>query len=216
MDVNQREVVVITGAGAGVGRAVVNEFAAHGAGIGLISRNSERLESAKRQVEQAGGRALPLPCDVAHADEVEGAAERVENEPGANEGAGPGEGCAGGLSPRVSLDSIAIAILRSETRDGGIHRFAALRADSSEEQCSFNSGPFACHEYAPVQLAPYAAAAASAACTADLRARGSGRDLPGGASQTARSVCGRVDREGDLRAGRGARVCRLVSGAERI
>ena len=90
MDANQREVVVITGAGAGVGRAVVNEFAAHGASIGLISRNSERLESARKQVEQAGGRALPLACDVAHADEVERAAERVENEPGTNEGAGPG------------------------------------------------------------------------------------------------------------------------------
>jgi NAD(P)-dependent dehydrogenase (short-subunit alcohol dehydrogenase family) len=80
MDANQGEVVVVTGAGAGVGRAVVNEFARHGASIGLISRNSERLESAKKQVEQAGGRALPLPCDVAHADEVERVAERVENE----------------------------------------------------------------------------------------------------------------------------------------
>jgi len=80
MDANQGEVVVVTGAGAGVGRAVVNEFARHGASIGLISRNSERLESAKKQVEQACGRALPLPCDVAHADEVERVAERVENE----------------------------------------------------------------------------------------------------------------------------------------
>jgi NAD(P)-dependent dehydrogenase (short-subunit alcohol dehydrogenase family) len=82
MSAKQSEVVVITGAGAGVGRAVVNEFARHGASIGLISRNSERLESAKQEVEQAGGRALALPCDVAHADEVERAAERVENELG--------------------------------------------------------------------------------------------------------------------------------------
>lgn len=74
--------MVITGAGAGVGRAVVSEFAKRGASIGLISRNRERLENARREVEQCGGRALALPCDVADADQVERAAERVENELG--------------------------------------------------------------------------------------------------------------------------------------
>src|SRR5579883_3636776 len=82
MNAKRGEVAVITGAGAGVGRAVVSEFARHGANIGLISRNSERLESAKLEVEHAGGRALALPCDVAKAEEVERAAERVENELG--------------------------------------------------------------------------------------------------------------------------------------
>ena len=82
MPAKQSEVVVITGAGAGVGRAVVNEFASHGANIGLISRNQERLESAKQDVERCGGRALALPCDMADPNQVEGAAERVENELG--------------------------------------------------------------------------------------------------------------------------------------
>jgi len=82
MSAKQGEVAVVTGAGAGVGRAVVNEFARHGANIGLISRNEERLEAARREVEQCGGRALALPCDVADADQVEHAAERVENELG--------------------------------------------------------------------------------------------------------------------------------------
>lgn len=78
----RNEVVVITGAGAGVGRAVVNEFASHGAHIGLIARNKERLESAKRHVEECGGKALVLPCDTSDFNQVDQAAERVENELG--------------------------------------------------------------------------------------------------------------------------------------
>lgn len=76
------EVVVITGASAGVGRATVREFARHGAWIGLIARGEDGLEGARREVEQLGGRALVLPCDVADAAAVEAAAERVERELG--------------------------------------------------------------------------------------------------------------------------------------
>src|SRR5438105_11498083 len=77
------EVVVITGASAGVGRATVREFARHGAHIGLVARGRDGLEGARREVEEAGGRALVLPTDVADADAVETAAETVERELGA-------------------------------------------------------------------------------------------------------------------------------------
>jgi short-subunit dehydrogenase len=76
------EIVVITGASAGVGRATVREFAKHGAWIGLISRGTDGLEGAQREVEAAGGRALVLPVDVSDAAQVEAAAERVEQELG--------------------------------------------------------------------------------------------------------------------------------------
>lgn len=78
-----REVIVITGASAGVGRAVVQEFARRGAHIGLIARDEERLRSTAAEVEQLGGKALPLPADVADASAVEHAAERVTAEFGA-------------------------------------------------------------------------------------------------------------------------------------
>lgn len=74
------EVVVITGASAGVGRAVVREFAKDRAWIGLIARGRDRLEATKREVEEAGGRALVLPLDVANAKDLDEAAERVERE----------------------------------------------------------------------------------------------------------------------------------------
>lgn len=74
----KHEVVVITGASAGVGRATVREFARHGARIGLVARGRDGLEAARREVESLGGKALVLPTDVAHADEVEAAAAQVE------------------------------------------------------------------------------------------------------------------------------------------
>ncbi len=78
----KREVVVITGASAGVGRAAVREFARHGAWIGLVARGRDGLEGARREVEAAGGKALVLPTDVADPDQVEAAAEKTEKKLG--------------------------------------------------------------------------------------------------------------------------------------
>lgn len=69
--------VVITGASAGLGRAVTMEFARRGWRIGLIARGVERLENARLDVEAAGGEALVLACDVADAEAVEQAADRA-------------------------------------------------------------------------------------------------------------------------------------------
>ncbi|WP_126173677.1 SDR family oxidoreductase [Altericroceibacterium xinjiangense] len=71
-------VVVVTGASAGVGRAVVRRFAQDKAKIALIARGIEGLEGTKREVEEAGGEALICQCDVADADAVEQAAHRIE------------------------------------------------------------------------------------------------------------------------------------------
>ena len=76
------QVVVVTGASAGVGRATAERFAAEGAQLGLVARDPERLEVATRAVERRGGRALVLPADVADADAVEAAAEQAESELG--------------------------------------------------------------------------------------------------------------------------------------
>ncbi len=74
--------VVITGASAGVGRAAVRRFAAEGWNVALIARGRDGLEAAAGEVAAHGGRPLVLPCDVADAEAVEAAAERVEDELG--------------------------------------------------------------------------------------------------------------------------------------
>jgi NAD(P)-dependent dehydrogenase (short-subunit alcohol dehydrogenase family) len=72
------EVVVVTGASAGVGRAIAREFGRHGACVALVARGRAGLAGARREVEEAGGQALELPTDVADADAVEAAAAAAE------------------------------------------------------------------------------------------------------------------------------------------
>ena len=75
-------VTVVSGASAGVGRAVARRFAGPGERVALIARSRERLERAAAEIRDAGGEALVLPLDVADADAVEEAAERTEAELG--------------------------------------------------------------------------------------------------------------------------------------
>ncbi len=77
------QIVVITGAGAGVGRAVAEEFARHGWSVALLSRDVTRLNAAAAElVERYGVRTLAIPTDVADANAVEAAADKVERELG--------------------------------------------------------------------------------------------------------------------------------------
>jgi NAD(P)-dependent dehydrogenase (short-subunit alcohol dehydrogenase family) len=71
------KVAVVTGASAGVGRAIVRALAHEGARVGLIARTREALEVAAEEVRSAGSEALVLPLDVSDADAVFAAAERV-------------------------------------------------------------------------------------------------------------------------------------------
>jgi NAD(P)-dependent dehydrogenase (short-subunit alcohol dehydrogenase family) len=71
-------VVVVTGASAGLGRAIAHAFARKGARLGLLARNPEALEACKQECERLGGEALVVPTDVSIAAEVEAAASRVE------------------------------------------------------------------------------------------------------------------------------------------
>jgi NADP-dependent 3-hydroxy acid dehydrogenase YdfG len=73
----RERVVVVTGASAGVGRAIARAFGQQGAKVGLVARTREALEDAAREIERAGGEALVLPLDVADAAAVEKAADEV-------------------------------------------------------------------------------------------------------------------------------------------
>jgi short-subunit dehydrogenase len=77
-----RRTIVVTGASAGLGRAITCAFAREGARIGLIARGRDGLEGARRDVEKLGGEALILPLDVSDAEAVEEAASRIEEQLG--------------------------------------------------------------------------------------------------------------------------------------
>jgi NAD(P)-dependent dehydrogenase (short-subunit alcohol dehydrogenase family) len=72
------QTVVVTGASAGIGRAVATAYGARGATVGLIARGEAGLAAAARDVEKAGGTAVVLPTDVADPDQVFAAVERME------------------------------------------------------------------------------------------------------------------------------------------
>jgi len=79
MRVSSPQVVVITGAGAGIARATAQVFGARGAHVGLIARGQAGLDGAAKDVDNAGGRALAIPTDVADYDQLDAAATQVED-----------------------------------------------------------------------------------------------------------------------------------------
>jgi NAD(P)-dependent dehydrogenase (short-subunit alcohol dehydrogenase family) len=76
----EARVAVVTGASAGIGRAVASEFATHGWRVALLARGADGLEGARAEVEGTGAEALVLHVDVADEAQVEAAAARVEAE----------------------------------------------------------------------------------------------------------------------------------------
>ncbi len=76
------QVVVVTGASAGIGRAAALEFARLGAKVAILARGAPGLAGACREIEALGGRCLALEVDVADPAQVDAAAERIERELG--------------------------------------------------------------------------------------------------------------------------------------
>lgn len=76
------QVVVVTGASAGLGRSIAHAFAKRGAKVALLARNPEALEACAEECRALGGQGLPIPTDVSDAAAVDAAAERAETELG--------------------------------------------------------------------------------------------------------------------------------------
>ena len=74
--------VIVTGASAGIGLAIAERFAKGGWQVGLIARQPERLEGAKRLLEAHGGKVVALRADLADPDAVDAAADRLATELG--------------------------------------------------------------------------------------------------------------------------------------
>src|ERR1700733_2873017 len=76
------QVAVVTGAARGIGEAIAHRLAGMGATVVLTARGQRRLAQVKTAVEQRGGRAFVLPCDLTEASAVAALGEKVAKEHG--------------------------------------------------------------------------------------------------------------------------------------
>ncbi len=74
----ESQTVVVTGASAGIGRAVARSYAERGAKVGLLARGEHGLDCAADEVRARGGEALPLEVDVSDHRALSEAADEVE------------------------------------------------------------------------------------------------------------------------------------------
>lgn len=76
------KVAVVTGGSAGIGLATAQALAQQGWAVAIIAREEARLEQAVRMLRQSGARVLPISADVADAEAIDAAADRIEAELG--------------------------------------------------------------------------------------------------------------------------------------
>lgn len=62
---------IVTGAGQGVGRGIALALASEGCAVAVAGRTGSKLESVTKEIEQRGGHAIPIVCDVADGEQIE-------------------------------------------------------------------------------------------------------------------------------------------------
>ena len=99
-------VVLVTGGGTGLGKAIAVEFARLGATVGIVSRSPDHLAAGREAVEALGARCVTATCDVRDAAQVTAAFDEVERMVGVpdvlvNNAAGNFPSAAEDLSPNA-------------------------------------------------------------------------------------------------------------------
>ncbi|MFP4143742.1 MAG: 3-oxoacyl-[acyl-carrier-protein] reductase [Phycisphaeraceae bacterium] len=79
---HEQRVAVVTGASRGIGAAIARALASQGRHVVCVARNAERLEAVKAEIEQAGGEASVVTCDMSDGEAVKGMIEKVAEERG--------------------------------------------------------------------------------------------------------------------------------------
>lgn len=114
MDTLKGLIVVVTGAGRGVGKAIALEAAAHGASVACLARSSDEIQATADEIEQSGGTAIAVTTDICDATATEHAAQTVQDRLGPadvlinNAGSFYGLGPVHTVDPQVWWQDIAI------------------------------------------------------------------------------------------------------------
>ncbi len=64
------KVAVVTGSTKGIGKAIAEQLAAHGAKVVISSRKADACEEVAKSINDAGGEAVSIPCNISHADQI--------------------------------------------------------------------------------------------------------------------------------------------------
>jgi NAD(P)-dependent dehydrogenase (short-subunit alcohol dehydrogenase family) len=79
---SRNKVAVVTGGTMGIGRATAQAFAREGWSVAVLARGEERLRSTEAELKALGARVLAIRVDMADAEAVNAAADRIERELG--------------------------------------------------------------------------------------------------------------------------------------
>ncbi len=163
-------IVAITGASAGIGRACAREFAEHGYDVALLARDRPRLDAAAVEVEARGGRALAIALDVADANAVDEAADRIERELGPID-VWVNDAMTSVFAPVADLAPAEVRRVTEVTYLGTVHgTMAALRRMRARDRgVSVQGGSTLAYRRIPLQAAYCAAKAAARGFTDSVR-----------------------------------------------
>ncbi len=98
------KVAIVTGGGSGIGRATVLEFARNGAKVIMLDRTVENAEKVRQQVEQEGGQAVVIACDIAEPQQVEAAVKQAAAQWGRLDIVFANAGINGAMTPIETMD----------------------------------------------------------------------------------------------------------------
>ncbi|MDP4099051.1 SDR family oxidoreductase [Paenibacillus sp. P96] len=73
----QGKIAIVSGGGSGIGKATAILFARHGAKVAMLDRTPDKAEQTKAEIEQTGGEALVVECDISKTDTVEAGMRKV-------------------------------------------------------------------------------------------------------------------------------------------
>ena len=98
------EVALVTGGGRGIGRIIAEALAAEGAAVAVLARSAAEIESVATDIENRGGTALALPCDVTDSTRVAEAVDAVDRRLGGLTLAINNAGTCRAIGPLVEVD----------------------------------------------------------------------------------------------------------------